>query len=387
MQPSGPEVTAIDRENPVALLLVGTSYPQSLEDWKGLFIRHMVDALAHRADIELSSWLPPGELAAGVEDATSPDDRHWLGELMDAGGIAHLLRRRPLHGLNAGRQLLQRLRRAYARSDASLFHVNWLQNALALPRDGRPALVTALGTDMQMLRLPGMRVLLRRAFKRRPVTLCPNADWMVEPLERAFGDVARVQALPFGIDRSWYQLERGRPADGIDRWLCVTRLTAAKLGPLFDWGRVHFQRTARELHLFGPMQESTVVPDWIHFHGPASPEQLRRDWFPNACGLISLSRHAEGRPQVMLEAMAAGLPILASRLPAHEDIVAHAQTGWLCDDPDGFAAGITAIEDPMRNTDMGRHAREWARSNIGDWDDCAARYAAEYQQLLARRSR
>ena len=125
-----------------------------------------------------------------------------------------------------------------------------------------------------------------------------------------------------------------------------------------------------------------MVPDWDRYHGSATPRELCNDWFPSACGLLSLSRHAEGRPQVMLEAMAAGLPILASRLPAHADIVTHARTGWLCDDPAGLADGIAAIEDPMRNLEMGNNARHWAKERIGDWDDCASRYASLYRSLL-----
>ncbi|HMN14045.1 MAG TPA: hypothetical protein PKD55_17145 [Bellilinea sp.] len=79
----------------------------------------------------------------------------------------------------AGLSLVRRLRRALRVSDANVFHINWLQNALALPDDGRPVLVTALGTDMQLLRVPGVVALLRRRFARRPVVLSPNAaSWL-----------------------------------------------------------------------------------------------------------------------------------------------------------------------------------------------------------------
>lgn len=380
-----PEDRSVTGTLPSKVLLSGTSYPSSPGGWEGQFIRHMVDALARRDDLRLSAWLPPGELAPGVHDTTTNSDARWLRELLAAGGIAHLLRRKPIRGSFSALGLLRRLRAAYVRSDADLFHVNWLQNALALPADTRPALVTALGTDMRLLELPGMQSLLRRAFRKRRVVLCPNADWMLRPLERAFGDVADVRVTAFGIDPRWYAVRRHPPVDGPHRWLCVTRLTAAKLGPLFEWGRVHFEGSVRELHLFGPAQEDVAVPEWVQWHGPATPEHLCSEWFPHACGLISLSRHAEGRPQVMLEAMASGLPVLASRIPAHEDIVMHDLTGWVCDDPAGLAAGIATMEDPIRNIDIGQRAHDWVRNNIGDWDDCASRYATQYQRLLAAR--
>lgn len=368
------------------ILMASTSYPSSPVDWKGLFIQRLVGALAERRDTSLELWAPPGPVPSAVSMAWRADDAAWLQRLMERGGIVHLLRERPMLGLPGAGGLMYRLGRAYRQSRAHLFHVNWLQNALPLPGDHRPALVTALGSDMPLLRLPMMRHLLRRAFTGRRVTLCPNADWMVPTLEAAFGDVAEVRCVPFGIDASWYRVARGLHTGGAHRWLCVTRLTAAKLGHLFEWCEPHFARRGRELHLFGPRQEEGIrVPAWVHFHGPATPDQLRTEWFPQATGLISLSRHAEGRPQVMLEAMAAGLPILASRLPAHEDIIQHAATGWLCDDPAGMAPGIDMIEDRSSNAGMGARARGLARSRFGDWDDCGARYAAVHNQLTQDR--
>src|SRR3546814_20018551 len=61
----------------------------------------------------------------------------------------------------------------------------------------------------------------------------------------------------------------------------------------------------RSLHLYGPMEEEVELPGWVHYHGPASPRLLADEVFPAARGLITLSQHAEGRPQVLLEAMAA----------------------------------------------------------------------------------
>jgi glycosyltransferase involved in cell wall biosynthesis len=365
---------------PIAALLVSTSYPADLDDWRGLFIRHLVDALARHRDLQVRLWAPPGEVAAGVQDATRNGERAWLAGLMETGGIAHMLRNHRVRGPMVAARLLLMLRRLYRRTDdVDVLHVNWLQNALPLQRDRRPLLVTVLGTDMQLLRLPLMRHALRRVFAARPVAIHPNADWMVEPLQAAFGDLARVEFLPFGIDPAWYAIRRSPVSPA--RWIAVTRLTRAKLGPLLDWGASRFSR-GRELHLFGPMQEQVRLPEWVHYHGPASPETLQRDWFPTATGLVTLSRHAEGRPQVMLEALAAGLPILATDIAAHASFLRHGLTGWLCDSPEGMEQGLDAIEEPTTNLTMGRAARDWVAREVGTWDDCAERYVGSYRRLI-----
>src|SRR3546814_3694855 len=72
--------------------------------------------------------------------------------------------------------LLRHLRAGYRRHpDVDLYHINWLQTALPLPDDGKPVLVTVLGNDLNLLRLPFVRTLLRHVFSRRRVAICPNA--------------------------------------------------------------------------------------------------------------------------------------------------------------------------------------------------------------------
>jgi glycosyltransferase involved in cell wall biosynthesis len=101
---------------------------------------------------------------------------------------------------------------------------------------------------------------------------------------------------------------------------------------------------------------------------------------------MSLSCHDEGRPQVMLEAMAAGLPVLASDLPAHRDIVQHRRTGWIAATRDELCQGLQWLEAPANNQVAGQAARQWIKDSVGTWADCAERYAGAYRTLLERRA-
>lgn len=364
------------------LLMVSTSYPRDANDWRGIFIRHLVFALARRPGIDLTLWSPPGEIPPNAHYLATGHEARWLARLMEAGGISHLMRSSKMRTVLAPAQLMLMLHRAYRRDSLpNLYHVNWLQCAIPLPADGKPLLLTVLGNDMKLLRLPFVTRLVRRALCDRRAVICPNADWMREPLQVAFGDLAAIEPVAFGIDPVWYGIHPAESA-GADRWLAVTRLTRDKLGPLFEWSEPLFRGGARELHLFGPMQEDVPIPDWVHYHGPATAAELSRQWFPQARGLITLSRHAEGRPQVMLEAMAAGLPIIASRTAAHASLVQHEATGFLCDDPEDYAEALLKLGEPGSRLRMGTAAREAIRSEVGTWDDCAARYAALYEKLI-----
>ncbi|MBZ0090888.1 MAG: glycosyltransferase family 4 protein, partial [Sulfuricellaceae bacterium] len=228
--------------------------------------------------------------------------------------------------------------------------------------------------------MPGMRQALRHVLKQRRAVLAPNAEWMAPELKRIFGDIADIRPVPFGVESGWFDIRR-RPSAGAKQWLVVSRLTRGKLGNLFEWGEGLFNGV-NELHLFGPMQEQISLPSWVHYHGSTHPAALREQWFPAAAGLITLSRHDEGRPQVMLEAMAAGLPVIASDLAAHRDIVRHGQTGWIATTRDELRQGLDWLDEPLCNLEAGEAARLWIRDSIGTWDDCANRYADLYRQLL-----
>ncbi|WP_427914252.1 hypothetical protein ACPWT1_04720 [Ramlibacter sp. MMS24-I3-19] len=166
------------------VLMSSTSYPRGPQDWRGRFIANLVTGLGQRDDVTLSLWAPPGELPAGVAAASTPSDALWLDRMSEEGGIAHLLRTRKVMAAGKILALVLRLGRAYRTQRADVAHVNWLQNALPLWGTRTPALITVLGTDFGLLRLPGMKMLLRAILRQRPAILAPNAEWMRPALEQ-----------------------------------------------------------------------------------------------------------------------------------------------------------------------------------------------------------
>lgn len=361
--------------------MISTSYPENVEDWRGRFIANLAGELGHQEGIDLSLWAPPGTLPPRVKDASTPEEADWLLQLSRKGGIAHVLRQEKLGAIRTATGLLARLRKAYRRVPADVLHINWLQNALPLWGTTTPAVISVLGSDFDLLRLPGMKTSLRAVFRQRRTVLTPNAEWMHPLLERNFGDVAEIRTVPFGVDEAWFDVQRKPDSEEAQNWLAITRLTKNKIGDLFEWSEGLFGNH-RQLHLFGPLQENLTLPDWVIYHGPTHTAELLNIWFPKATGLVSLSRHHEGRPQVMLEAMAAGIPVIASNLPAHRDIIQHKLTGWLADTPAGYKDGLDHLESPSNNLDIGNTGQRWAREAIGTWDDCARRYTSLYRSVL-----
>ena len=147
--------------------MASTSYPENAQDWRGRFIANLAAALARREDISLALFAPPGELPDNVTAAATPDDTRWLKWLSQQGGIAHLIRNRRMIAAVTVVQLLARLGRCYRRQPLDVAHVNLLQNALPLWGTRTPVLITVLGSDFGLLRLPGMKMALRAVLRQR----------------------------------------------------------------------------------------------------------------------------------------------------------------------------------------------------------------------------
>lgn len=103
-----------------------------------------------------------------------------------------------------------------------------------------------------------------------------------------------------------------------------------------------------------------------------------------AVDVAVMSSDYEGMPLSILEYMAAGLPVVATRVGGVPDLVEHEVTGLLVEprDPDGIAAAVaTLLGDRRRAAAMGDRGRA-RRSAVFDLDVMVRRLEALYVELL-----
>ena len=99
-------------------------------------------------------------------------------------------------------------------------------------------------------------------------------------------------------------------------------------------------------------------PDRVRFVGRASAAEVR-ELLAGARALVVPSIY-EGMPLVILEAMAAGLPVVASRVSGIPEVVEDGTTGWLvpCEDPDALARALAELSsDPAAARARGEAGR------------------------------
>lgn len=282
-------------------------------------------------------------------------------------------------------------RRPQAPSWASVAHVNtWL------PRCFLPPHLPVVATLHHAVHDPALRPYkgaIRAAYHRYWIApnerrLMGRADRVVA-VSRSVAASARAELLDVpmevvynGVDTALYR-PGNRRRDGVFRLLYVGSWSARKgvdlLAPVMRRLGAGFQ-----LLYTGPQAgtEDGNMHDIGRLYGDQAVVAAMRD----ADALLFPSR-SEGFSLVVLEAMACGLPVVAARIPALQEVIEHGTSGWLCPpgDVDAFAAAVRemaadhALYTQMRHAARARVEADYAR------DRCVRRYLEVYRQLLAKR--
>src|SRR6202035_4623710 len=112
-----------------------------------------------------------------------------------------------------------------------------------------------------------------------------------------------------------------------------------------------------ELGLVTPAEGPERPGVRVHRLGPSDPLLLD---LQQQADLLCLPTHRDAVPWVVLEAMACGTPVLATRVGGIPDLVEDGRAGMLLPhgDPRALAQGLQALlADPQRLAAMGAHAR------------------------------
>jgi glycosyltransferase involved in cell wall biosynthesis len=233
-----------------------------------------------------------------------------------------------------------------------------------------------------------------------------NADSGFFHRYRLLGNSSSAVIGSSGIDVGAFETARKEAAntsalraqfglDDAEVVLTVSRLTVQKGIPtLLEAAKiVHEARPKVRFLLVGPLESEgpfAVDPTLIARHAPYVIATGARSDVPALLGMADLfafpTEYREGIPRVLLEAGLAGVPIVASRMPGCDDVVAENWNGRLVPprDPRSLAAAILdLLQDPARARTMGRRSIDLVRREF-DLNVVADRYAKLYRQLLSR---
>jgi glycosyltransferase involved in cell wall biosynthesis len=262
---------------------------------------------------------------------------------------------------------------------------------------GKPFVVTIRGHEALYLAENDARTLLLHAILRMAdgvITLSSELAALVSDIGVA---PERIRVVLLGVDvgnfRPGSRAEARRSLNlPQDRKiiLSVGRLTEAKghqhiIGalPLLAHG------DQVELHIIGGINpESDFSADLreligklrldnVHIHGDIPHGELER-WY-NASDLFWLASHGEGCPNVVLEALACGTPVVVTNVGAVRELVEHGTDGYIVDDAGDIPAALSrGLSVPW---DRKRIAGKMADMS---WQSCARKVLDVYHETLCR---
>lgn len=272
-------------------------------------------------------------------------------------------------------------------------------DGVAAVRIGRrlrlPVVLTARGSDVNVLgRLAAPRRWIRRSLPRAAAVIAVSGDLRRRLAEQAEFPEERIELVPNGIDRAAFHPDdraAARAACGLPLderiLLAAGNLVPPKRFDLLLEALARLEPAQRPLLVCvgdGPDRSRLErrarragIRDRVRFVGRQAHPAMPR-WYA-AADAFALASDAEGNPNVLLEAIACGIPVLASSVGGVPEIV-DAEVGHLVapNTPEAFARGIQELArrrfDP---TAFDNHA------SLHSWDAVGAKLAALFERIAA----
>jgi glycosyltransferase involved in cell wall biosynthesis len=295
--------------------------------------------------------------------------------------------------------------RAIAEFAPDVVHVHWwFPGGLSVwPRLTRrvPYIITSHGTDLFLVdRVRAARFLAGPIFRHAAQTTVISSP-LVPRAERLGVNRANITVIPMPVDEAVArELEEPfEPRMSRDTLLFVGRLVERKGAAYAIRAVGEFTEGGRDVRLVivgdGPeraaltaLAESLAVLDRVEFTGALSPAEVRDRY--RAGGVFVMPAvtdwkgEQEGFGMVVVEAMAFGLPVVATRSGGIPDIVRDGETGLLVAERDvgALTRGIASLlDDPSLAARLAEAARDdvrhrFAPSRIASAFDTVYRRAA-----------
>ena len=335
------------------ILFVSTSYPADTSDPRGIHVHRLASSLVS-AGLEVLVVVPAGR--TGVSDYSLDGVRvhrvnYWIPRFQSLAqglsGILPNIKQSPIRVLQVPLMLfalaLATRRRAHW---ADVVHAHWvLPSAVVgvLCKRNRPLVVTSHGGDMAFVSSWAVARWIARWAVRRADRCLGVSEALTADLIRLGASPTACSFQPLGVSVD-YVCERVRNLDA-DKW----GMGPAFLHVLFIGGLIDTKQplvvveALSEINRRGVNARGAFVGDGplraelesraleadidVHFAGETAPDQVRA-WLQNADVLVLPSR-SEGRPVVILEAMASSLPVIASDIPGNRELVEDGESGIL----------------------------------------------------------
>ncbi|MFH1147131.1 MAG: glycosyltransferase family 4 protein [Pseudomonadota bacterium] len=381
------------------ILMITTSYPRDESDSSGIFIKRLALALT-RCGGRITVLAPGDKEARDRETADGIEivrfryaPRGMMRIAYGDGGIYENIKRFPWLVLLMPLFLLSMCISAIRLApDCDIIHANWLPTGLcAVPAKfirRRPLIVTALGSDFGR----GAGIFLFLLTRTADAITTINEKW-AESLKKETG--CSVFYTPNGVEVSKDTInprERFGIACGEILVLYVGALRHVKGADILSEVACIVGRKDKSVRflVIGPGNPSEFGLSGltnVTLAGRLPPTEVLA--LIPGCDIFVLPSRHEGRPNALLEAMAAGVPSVATRLPGVVEVLT-GKCGIIVDteNPAEMADAVCLLaKDPEKRRMMGRNARSRISELSLDWESSAKNYLEIFRRFTRETQR
>gem|GEM_PF-274112 len=388
------------------ILALTTSYPSDEADPSGIFIAKLLAAIRNRGHVVEVVAPTNGRFHGrrtlyGIETVRFgyfiPRSMERLTTGM--GGIPESMARSPLARIQLVPMMARFLSTTLSEvKDCDIMYANWLGagliGAAVKAVTGKPLVVSFRGDDGYLARD-------RAVWRALTSWVMRNSD-KVAPVSRELGDILISLGLPetkcqvprFGVDVEMFHPGNREPGDEV-RILYVGALIRKKgvadlLEALADQSFAHTRLVlvgdGVDAPEFMTLAESLGIKDRVDWKGVQPHEEVAR--VMRECDLLCLPSYTEGRPNVVVEAMASGLPVVTTPVGGIPDLVREGETALFHSPGDvaGLRDCLTTLTDkPFLRAEMGRNARNLVMENGLNWSTTALDFESIFSEAVHAR--
>lgn len=374
------------------VLIVTKIFPSERNPNMAPFNRHQFVALSRLCDVDLfvcHPWFPGesfvnrvrhGRPLPAIQTSASVDGFDYSQRhVFHIPKLGH-----PLSGLTYATSMLPAALRLRGKADVVLgafAYPDGFAAVLLAKLLGVPAVIKVHGTDINLLGdMPTLRPLVSWALGAADAVIGPSQA-LVERAKHLGAAPATARCILNGVDKqAFHPRERDacRRELGIQsdkRWILYIGLMIDRKGgrdAIAAFRRLRERRQDVELVMLGDgpsleayRAEATGLP--VHFPGRVAHEAIPT-WL-GACDVLTLPSWAEGTPNVIIEALVSGRPVVASKVGGIPAVLNHETLGECVPPqrPEALAAALERVLDSAHDPEA--IAR---RAGFGDWTESAA---------------
>jgi len=388
------------------VLTFSTLYPNAARPAHGIFVETRLRQLVASGQVESTvvapvPWFPFTHPSFGAYAAQARTPR---AETRNGIEVLHPrfpvlpkigMTLAPLFLYRAVLPLVERLRRTrgFDLIDAHYFYPDGVAAAMLARRLGVPAVITARGSDVNLIaqyRFP--RRMIRWAA-RQAAAVVAVSQALKDKLAALGVERERIHVLRNGVD---LELFHANDRDSLRAELDLRRPTLLSVGnllafkghglviealPLLPECELVIAGDGPDRSAFEALARQRGVAGRVRFVGSLNQQDLRRYYC--AADALVLASSREGWPNVLLEAMACGTPVIATAVGGVPEIVTSADAGSVLEERSASALARAAREllaRPRERAATRRFAEQFG------WDATSKGQLQLFRQVLAANS-